>query len=186
MDNEQLWQPDDAGKRIGVNLRQFRTAKGWSIESFARQIEVSKVTLIKIEQGKGNPTLSILWKIANGLNMPITSLLTIASDVSIARSQKATKLKSSDEVFTAEPLFQSQGFELYRGYLEPESEYLSEAHQDGVMEFVTVMSGQLTVEVDDKRYRLEEYDSIRFNGDRPHQYGNPSDSVAVLHFVISY
>jgi XRE family transcriptional regulator, regulator of sulfur utilization len=76
--------------------------------------------------------------------------------------------------------------ELYRGYLQPHGEYFSEAHQQGVVEFVTVMFGQLTVEADGDTYSLDEYDSIRFKGDRPHKYVNPSSSLTILHFVISY
>lgn len=177
----------DVGKRIGINLRQFRVNKGISLESLAEQIGVSKLTLIKIERGDANPTLSVIWKIANGLNIPITALLSIESDVSIARKKDGLKLISPNDVFIAEPLFHSQGLmELYRGYLQPEGEYLSEAHRAGVMEFVTVMSGQLTVEVDGHSYHLEEYDSIRFKGDRAHKYANPSQTLTILHFVISY
>ncbi|GIN97168.1 DNA-binding protein [Siminovitchia terrae] len=178
--------PGDAGKKIGANLRQFRLSKGLSIEVLAKQVGVSKLTLIKIEQGEANPTLSVIWKIASGLEIPITSLLAIESDVAVARTTDGLKLKSSDEVFIAEPLFRSHGFELYRGYLDPHGEYVSEAHQPGVMEFVTVMSGQLNVEVDGDSFHLEAYDSIRFKGDRLHKYANPSSDLTILHFVISY
>ncbi|WP_040543391.1 cupin domain-containing protein [Pelosinus fermentans] len=113
--------------------------------------------------------------------------MSIESDVSISRKKDGMKLISSNDVFVAEPLFRSHGLiELYRGYLQPRGEYLSEAHQPGVMEFVTVMSGQLTVEVDGEAHHLNDYDSIRFKGDRPHKYANPSSSLTMLHFVISY
>lgn len=108
------------------------------------------------------------------------------SDVSISRSKDGLQLKSADEVLVVEPIFGSYGFELYRGYLQPQSEYLSEAHQVGVLEFVTVMFGKLTVIVDGHTYHLEEYDSIRFKGDRPHKYVNTSSSYTILHFAISY
>lgn len=187
MNTENPWEEGDAGKRIGANLRQFRVNRGISLEALAKQIGVSKLTLIKIESGEANPTLSVIWKIANGLNIPVTALLSIESDVSIARKKDGLKLISSNDVFVAEPLFHSHGlFELYRGYLQPRGEYLSEAHRPGVTEFVTVMSGQLTVEVDGDTYHLDEYDSIRFKADRPHRYANPSSSLTILHFVISY
>lgn len=187
MTTEKPWKEDDVGKCIGTNLRQFRVNKGLSMESLSKQIGVSKLTLIKIERGEANPTLSVIWKIANGLNIPITALLSIESDVSIARKKDGVKLISSNDVLIAEPLFHSHDLmELYRGYLQPRGEYLSEAHRPGVMEFVTVMSGQLTVEVDGNTYHLDEYDSIRFKGDRPHKYANPSSSLTILHFVISY
>ncbi|WP_408006883.1 helix-turn-helix domain-containing protein [Pseudalkalibacillus sp. A8] len=187
MNSKTSWEDGDAGKRIGTNLRQFRKNKGISIEALAKQVGVSKLTLIKIESGEGNPTLSVIWKIANGLNVPITTLLSIESDVSVARKEKGLQLASSNEVLVAEPLFHSRGLmELYRGYLQPDSEYLSEAHQSGVMEYVTVMSGQLIIEVDGDTYHLEEHDSIRFAGNRPHKYINPTASLSILHFVISY
>lgn len=187
MSTKNPWEEMDVGKRIGANLRQFRVNKGISMETLAKQIEVSKLTLIKIEHGEANPTLSVIWKIANGLKIPITTLLSIESDVSIVRKKDALKLSSSNDVFIAEPLFHSHGLmELYRGYLQPHGEYLSEAHQPGVMEFVTVMSGQLMVEVDGETYHLDEHDSIRFKGNRAHKYSNPTSSLAILHFVISY
>jgi XRE family transcriptional regulator, regulator of sulfur utilization len=187
MNLDHTWEERDVGKLIGSNLRQFRVSKGISIEALAKQIGVSKLTLIKIEHGEANPTLSVIWKIANGLQIPITALLSIESDVSISRKKDGLKLISSNDVFVVEPMFRSYGLmELYRGYLQPHGEYVSEPHQPGVMEFVTVMSGQLTVEVDGETYHLDEYDSIRFKGDRPHRYTNPSSSLTILHFVISY
>jgi XRE family transcriptional regulator, regulator of sulfur utilization len=187
MNLDHTWEERDVGKLIGSNLRLFRVSKGISIEALAKQIGVSKLTLIKIEHGEANPTLSVIWKIANGLQIPITALLSIESDVSISRKKDGLKLISSNDVFVVEPMFRSHGLmELYRGYLQPNGEYVSEPHQPGVMEFVTVMSGQLTVEVDGETYHLDEFDSIRFKGDRPHRYTNPSSSLTILHFVISY
>lgn len=187
MDTDKKWAEGDVGKRIGANLRQFRVNKGISIEVLARQIGVSKLTLLNIERGEANPTLAVIWKIANGLKIPITALLSIESEVSISRNKDGVKLISSNDVFIAEPLFRSHGLmELYRGYLQPNGEYISEAHRPGVIEFVTVMSGQLTIEVDGDIHHLNEYDSIRFKGDRLHKYRNPTNSLTILHFVISY
>ncbi|MBO1001257.1 helix-turn-helix domain-containing protein [Pseudogracilibacillus auburnensis] len=186
MSTEFPWNEKNIGERIGKNLRQFRSNKGISIEAFANQIGVSKLTLIKIEKGEGNPTLSVIWKIADGLKIPITSLLSMESTVSIARKQDGVKLMSNNKKFIAEPLFRSHGFELYRGYLQPEAEYASEAHQKGVREFVTVMSGKLHMEIDGETYELDEHDSIQFEGDRPHIYHNPTTNSVILHFVISY
>jgi transcriptional regulator with XRE-family HTH domain len=187
MNMEKPWGEEDVGKYIGINLRQFRVNKGISIDVLAKQVGVSKLTLLNIERGEANPTLSVIWKIANGLKIPITALLSIESDVSISRKKDGMKLISSNDVFIVEPLFRCHGLiELYRGYLQPRGEYLSDAHQPGVMEFVTVMSGQLTVEVDGETHHLDDYDSIRFKGDRPHKYANPSSALTMLHFIISY
>lgn len=36
------------------------------------------------------------------------------------------------------------------------------------------------MEVDGETYKLDDYDSIRFKGDRPHKYVNPSSDLAIL------
>ncbi|WP_238544780.1 helix-turn-helix domain-containing protein [Geomicrobium sp. JCM 19037] len=72
-------------QRLGENLRSIRLAKEMSIEAMAKQFGVSKLTLLKIEQGEGNPTLAVIWKIADALDIPISSLLSVDSDVEIAR-----------------------------------------------------------------------------------------------------
>lgn len=177
------------GQRIGRALKQMRTSKQMSIESFSKQIGISKLTLINIEKGEANPTLSVIWKIANGLGVPITTLLSMDDGISIAKHQSGLKLISNleSEIFIAEPLFESRGSaELYRGYLKALSEYESEAHASGVVEFVTVMKGSLIVVIDGEQHLLDIYDSIRFNADRDHKYINPTDELTILHFVISY
>jgi GNAT superfamily N-acetyltransferase/quercetin dioxygenase-like cupin family protein len=119
--------------------------------------------------------------------MPVTALLSIEEEVSVVRKNAGVRLASPDQTFVVEPLFHSHGqFEMYRGFLQPGSSYHSEAHPAGVTEFVTVMSGRLVIEVDGTLYHLDEHDTIRFGGDRPHKYINPSPSLTVLHFVISY
>ncbi|OYD07311.1 helix-turn-helix domain-containing protein [Paludifilum halophilum] len=183
---ENPWEEKNVGKRVGAKLRQIRVNRGLSMEALAKQIGVSKLTLVKIERGEANPTLSVIWKIANGLSIPVTALLSVETDVSIVRSKEGINLTSSDDRFVVEPLFTFGSFELYRGYIQPQGEYFSEAHPPGVVEFVTVMAGKLAVEVDGDIHHLDEHDSIRFNGDRPHKYMNPSSSLTTLHFVISY
>ncbi|WP_078394114.1 helix-turn-helix domain-containing protein [Shouchella patagoniensis] len=187
MKNEINWEESEAGKRIGANLRELRTSKGLSMDALAKQVGISKLTLIKIEKGEANPTLSVIWKLSNGLGLPITELLSVDAEVDIARTTESVKMASADSVFIAEPLFQFHRLaECYRGYLQANSTYTAEAHRPGVTESVTVMSGTLSIEVDGVVYHLNEYDSIRFKGDRTHIYSNESNTTAVLHFVISY
>jgi len=186
---ENPWEEKHIGKRVGANLRKIRVHRGLSMEALARQIGISKVTLLKIENGEANPTLSVIWKIANGLSVPVTTLLSVETDVAVSRKKEGFVLSDPDEVFVVEPVFRSHQphvFELYRGYLRPHGSYRSEAHPPGVVEFVTVMSGRLDVEIEGERYQLYEHDVIRFNGDVSHQYINPSSSPTILHFVISY
>lgn len=185
---ENPWDQEQIGKIVGAKLRNIRSMKGLSIEGLANHIGVSKLTLGKIERGDANPTLSVLWKIASGLSIPLTSLFSVESDVLISRKKEGIQINSLDKVFSVEHMFNnnSQSFELYRGYLQPNSEYESEAHTSGVVEYVTVMSGELTIEVRGSSYVLQEHDSISFKADSVHKYINPTSKLAELHFTVSY
>lgn len=184
---QNAWENGKVGKRIGSNLRRLRTERGMSLESLAGKTGVSKPTLIHIERGDANPTLAIIWRIADGLNVPVGALLTVEPGVTIARKTGGMQLTSPDRIFVVEPLFLSDGLhELYRGWLHPHSEYLSSAHPTGVMEYVTVMSGVLEIKIGEKTYRLDPYDAIRFKGNVDHVYINPSAETTVLHFVMGY
>ena len=71
-------------------------------------------------------------------------------------------------MFLSPALFGSHGMiELYRGYLKPRGESVSEAHRPGMTGFATVMSGCLGVVVDGETCRLEEYDSIAGGASAP-------------------
>lgn len=177
------------GKRLGTALKQLRSSRQLSLEAFSKQVGISKLTLINIEKGEANPTLSVIWKIANGLGVPITQLLSLESNAILSKHDSGLKIFNDleDAVFIAEPMFEARGSsELYKGYLKANSTYLSDAHAANVVEFITVLTGELILEVDSIRYPLKCFDAIKFQADRPHTYINPTNESVLLHFVISY
>lgn len=59
---------------LGINISSLRERKGLSQRQFAFLLELDRATLNKIEQGKANPTLDTLIRIADGLDVDIESL----------------------------------------------------------------------------------------------------------------
>ncbi|TDL32754.1 XRE family transcriptional regulator [Jeotgalibacillus sp. S-D1] len=181
--------PEKLAKQVGLTLRGIRKIRGISLQELAEITDVSKLTLGKIERGEANPSLTVIWKIANGLAIPISSLLTEKKDVVISKKNEGNKVLSANEALTLEPMFNTSGYgsiETHRAFLKPQSEYLADAHQPGVIEYVTVMEGNVQVKVQDDLYELEQYDSIQFHADQPHGYINTHSQPAVLHFVMIY
>ena len=62
---------------LGLNIKQLREAKGVDQKSFAFDCEIGRTQLYMIENGKTNPRLSTLMKIANGLDISVDQLLKI-------------------------------------------------------------------------------------------------------------
>ena len=60
---------------VAENLKHLRTEKKLSLDSVAKLSGVSKSMLGQIERGDVNPTISTVWKIANGLKISFTDLM---------------------------------------------------------------------------------------------------------------
>ncbi|KML34952.1 transcriptional regulator [Rossellomorea marisflavi] len=184
------WEdPESLAKHIGTILRDVRGEQNLSLQALADLTGVSKLTLGNIERGEANPSLTIIWKIANGLSIPISSLLMEKQQVKVSRKNEGSKVLSADGSLTLEPMFSTSHYgslETHRAFLKPHSHYMADAHQTGVKEYVTVMEGRVEVRVGDRIYSLEQYDSIQFPADQPHGYSNLEETEAVLHFVMIY
>lgn len=61
--------------RIGSHVRKQREAKGYSAAEFARIIEMDRPNLHKLERGDYSPSLYLLVRIADGLDLSLQSLL---------------------------------------------------------------------------------------------------------------
>jgi len=61
--------------RLGANLKKIRTKKGISQGDIARELEVSRGFVSTIENGKTNPTLLTISKLAKALGVPSDELL---------------------------------------------------------------------------------------------------------------
>lgn len=189
VDHHKINNVEKLAKQIGETLRKIRLERKISLQELAELTEVSKLTLGNIERGEANPSLAVIWKIANGLTIPISALLNESNEVVISRKNEGNKVVSANEACTLEPIFDTSSYgsmEIHRAFLKPNSEYCPGSHQLGVVEYVTVMKGEIMIKVQDEKYHLYEYDSIKFNGDFEHTYINPTNSETVIHFVMTY
>lgn len=61
--------------QLGKNLKRIRTEKGISQGDIVRTLGVSRSFISNIENGKTNPTLSTIAKLAKALEVPIEDLI---------------------------------------------------------------------------------------------------------------
>jgi transcriptional regulator with XRE-family HTH domain len=62
-------------EKLGRNLKRIRTAKGISQGQIGRILEVDKSFISNIENGKTNPTLSTIAKIAKAVGVSVGELM---------------------------------------------------------------------------------------------------------------
>ena len=89
---------------IGERIRMFRTEQKLSQEELAFNSEIHPAYIGKVERGEKCPTLETLYKIANGLKIPLHKLLDIDSGTeaektdALHRIQKALDGLNPDEM----------------------------------------------------------------------------------------
>lgn len=61
-------------KQVAENIKRLRKVRNYSLDQLSSMTGVSKGMLAQIEKGSSSPTITTLWKIANGLQVSFTSL----------------------------------------------------------------------------------------------------------------
>jgi XRE family transcriptional regulator, regulator of sulfur utilization len=176
---------------VKENLKVIRHTKNLSLDKLASRCGVSRAMLSQIEQGKSVPTISVLWKIANGLNVPFSDLLKEkrSEGVFLMKHENSKLLYSSSKVFSSRALFPFLGnrkTEFYELVLKPGGIEIAEAHQTGTIENIVVVSGKLRLRVGEQVVELEPKDSVYFRADVPHEYSNPTDQETLMYLVMDY
>lgn len=62
-------------KELGIRIAQLRKEKGLSQERLSELTGLDRVAIGYIEQGRRHPTVSTLFKIANGLGIKLQDLV---------------------------------------------------------------------------------------------------------------
>ncbi|MDR0207267.1 MAG: helix-turn-helix domain-containing protein [Bacteroidales bacterium] len=86
--------------QIADKIKKHRTAKGLSQKEIALEISIDQAQYSRIENGKVEPTLSSLEKIADALNVSLTELFddNIVLDINSYDKSAIDKLRLVDEL----------------------------------------------------------------------------------------
>jgi len=167
-------------RAIAANVRAARGARGWSLEALAARAGLSKGALVGVEQGRGNPGVLTLARIADALGLPLTRLVDGAPEpaVAVVPAGAGTRLWHGEHGGTGDLLIGSDppvSAELWQWTLHPGEAHPSAAHGVGVRELVTVSAGTLTLDVAGERVAVAAGACARFAADRDHSYRNEGD-----------
>lgn len=64
-------------KKLGAKIKRLREERGVDQKAFAFDCEIGRTQLYMIENGKTNPRLLTLMKIANGLEISLSELIQV-------------------------------------------------------------------------------------------------------------
>ncbi len=180
--------PHVAGEppRVGDRLATLRQVGALSLDELSRKAGVSKSMLSQIERGQANPTVAVVWRLANALNVGMGDLLGAAAPsgpamIELLPAHAAPAIRSPDglcELRILGPIALAGQFEWYALSVQPGGALDSQPHENGTQEHLSVMAGQLEVQAGDQLQRLKSGETARYAADRPHAIRNAGKTTA--------
>lgn len=171
---------EQLAERLAHNIRALREARGATQAELAKLAGVPRATWGNLESGSANPTLQVLYGVANALSVSLEELL--AAPRASARHYPLASLVSKQRgSVTVRKLLPDPlpGLELDRMELPPGARLVGVPHTAGTREYLVCESGPLILVASGEQYRLEPGDVVVFRGDQRHSYENPGRKTAV-------
>lgn len=69
---KQIWDEDEPEREFAISMIHARKSKNMTQKQLSKMTGISQGKLSKIENGEANPTLKVMSKIANALDMNIS------------------------------------------------------------------------------------------------------------------
>lgn len=187
-------QADDplaAPPRVGQEIQRLRIERKLTLEDLSKASGVSKSMLSEIERNRANPTIALVWRLTNALGVSLDDLFMHHKSQHVIRVQTADEspvLHSESDGYQLQvwgPIELAGRFEWYELRLQPGGALVSEPHEPGTVEHMTVMQGELTVEVEGRSKVVQARQTARYLADVHHALRNlTSEPVTALMVVI--
>lgn len=167
---------------IALRIAALRKARDLSFDQLALRCGVSKGMLVQVEQGRANPSIGTLCRIASGLGVSVAELVELgeAGDrpIRIMAGDEAPVLWTGPLGGSARLMVGSDGPEMFEQWiwaLRPGERFEAKPHPTGTQELIYVLEGELIFELDDTSYRIGAGASGHARTDRRHAYVCPPE-----------
>lgn len=176
---------------VGSNLRRLRKSQGFSLERLAELSGVSRAMLGQIETAKSVPTVSLLWRVADALGVPVATLVATEREpnVVVIQRDRASVLVASEGRYSSRSLSpanrpRAAGF--FELTLAPGHREEFPPAEIGTRHNLVVAQGRLAVAVGrENPVTLEEGDSIVFEASNAYAIENKATSRASAYLVVT-
>lgn len=187
-------RPAPEPPRVGQTLAGLRQERALSLDELSRQAGVSKSMLSQIERNQANPTVAVVWRLANALGVPLSQLLEGAQRqaqpaIDSVPAHAIPSLRSPDqqcELRILGPIELAGAVEWYELRVAPGGTLASQAHEPGSREHLSVLDGCLEVQAGDASGRFKAGETARYAADQPHAITNPLRSAARALLVVMH
>lgn len=181
---------DQLGSALAAHISRLRHDRKLSLDALAKLAGLSKGTVVALEQGKANPSIGVLCRLAAAFSVSVSDLvsdpLPTDSGVAIERTTGNT-LWTSAKGSEARLLASTSGrtmFELWAWTIMPGDASNADPHSPGTRELISVEQGSLRITVGTETLILTAGESARLITDQPHSYVAAGDEPAVFTMAV--
>ncbi|MDF1586822.1 helix-turn-helix domain-containing protein [Marinimicrococcus flavescens] len=171
---------DRADEALGQRIRHLRKARGLSLKEVAGKAGFSIGLISQIERGISSPSVKVLTRIANALQVNVGSLFDDGADhdevegngiVVRRKDRRAVRFRGtgiSKELLT--PQAADSELDIFMMQIEPDGTSGDESYMHDGVEAGIVLEGAIWLTVDGEELHLREGDGFRFASQRPHSF----------------
>jgi transcriptional regulator with XRE-family HTH domain len=168
---------------VGDRIRSARRKAKLSQQELAKMSNISINTLSLLERGMTSPTIATLQKLADTLNVELSSFFLfskIEQHVFFSKASKREPIHITEGYFyELNPGSILPSFKPLEIQVNPDSSSGKMVKHEG-FEFLYCIENELLVMISDLSYLLEEGDSIFFNATLPHRWQNMTDELTKI------
>ena len=164
---------------VGGNVRRYRAEAGLSQVALADRSGVSRRTILKLEAGEANISLTGLDHLAEALGVTFVDL--VAAPTARHTNISALAWQGSGPASAAMLLASvpaSKEAQLWTWTLEPGDRYDAQPDPDGWSEMILVIDGSVRVDQQSGATELRPGDHLAFPTAQHYGYANAGDTVA--------
>lgn len=177
----------EAARHLGRNIQELRETRGLSQQRIADLARVPRATWANLETGEANPTLAVMVKVANALQVRLEELIEPPRRAGRLYPAASLPVRQRGGVTVRKLLPESiAGLEIERMELPAGAAMSGVPHTPGTREYLTCERGEIELTAAGERWVLGPGDVVVFRGDQKHGYLNPGRAPAVAYSVVAF
>ncbi|WP_371398075.1 helix-turn-helix domain-containing protein [Fretibacter rubidus] len=171
-------QTEALSEKLGKTIHRLRMADKMSLGDLSEVSGVAKSMISQIEKNETNPSLATLSRLSQALGTSVEAFLANSDGEALIeriRRQDTPLLRSEDDLCELRIIGWSDSVQWVQWYdfrAEPGGKLESSPHPAGSVENLSVLTGEVRVQVDDQSWTAKAGETLRYHADRDHSIEN--------------
>ncbi|MFT5593980.1 MAG: transcriptional regulator with XRE-family HTH domain [Oceanicoccus sp.] len=178
---------------LGLFIRSFRQSNKESLQSLADRSGVSRSMISQIEGGQKSPTIVVLAKLADAMNISLEDFVKVPKgldDFHVLTPSSGNIISKKGSVFVCHQLAAKSSASLadfYQFYFNDHGRTSFSANPvAGTIKYIWLDQGELTVILASQKIQMKAGQGLKIDAATPHRFENRKGLLARGTFFVAY